>query len=229
MYKMRHILEPTHKSASANSSPHICCAISVMSSTSLLSLVSRWLPLVLWERLKKKKSHKCEPKNTCHVWKHVFTKMWKETEVSHKVASPSALLSHPLSVSPAFWLPPGLCCHSPSPPTCHHCVHDHVSMHVRMRVNVLKCAHVCACVTTCCKSSQSERTYKLTVSWLHQMWQFSPSSCFTFLSPPLLAPPQSCQASPGPHTRLNVGQHPLTQGFGCVLFLCLSVCLSGWS
>ena len=102
MYMMYHILEPTHISASENSSIHICCAISVMSSTSLLSLVSQWLPLDLRERWKKKKktlqagnkSHKCEPKNTCHVWKHVFTKTWKEAELSHKVASPSALLSH---------------------------------------------------------------------------------------------------------------------------------------
>lgn len=82
-----------------------------------------------------------------------------------------------------------------------------VTMRVRLRVNVLKGALVCACVTTCRKSPQSERTYSLAASWLYQMWQFSPSSCFTFLFPLLLAPAQPCQASLGPHT-LKCGSAP---------------------
>lgn len=68
MYMMYHILEPTHISASENSSIHICCAISVMSSTSLLSLVSQWLPLDLRERWKKKKKDTPGRKQITQVW-----------------------------------------------------------------------------------------------------------------------------------------------------------------
>ena len=67
MYMMYHILEPTHISASENSSIHICCAISVMSSTSLLSLVSQWLPLDLRERWKKKKKKRHSRQETNHT------------------------------------------------------------------------------------------------------------------------------------------------------------------
>lgn len=98
--------------------------------------------------------------------------------------------------------------------TCHHCLREHVCMHAYLQTNAIKCAYACACVITRRSSSPSERTYKLTDSWLHQKWQFSPCSYFTFLSPP---PPHRCRVSLGPHALKCGSTHTDLRVWHCVV------------
>lgn len=135
-----------------------------------------------------------------------------------KVSSPLsyASITPPSKISSTFSVPPGLSCHSLSPLTCRHCLREQVCMHAYLQTNVIKCAHACACACAITRrsSSQSERTYELTDSWLHQKWQFSPCSYFTFLSPP---PPHRCRASLGPHTLKCGSMHTDLRVWHCVV------------
>lgn len=90
------------------------------------------------------------------------------------------------STSFALWSPAGLSCHSLSPLTS-HCVCLHACMPASIWVKVCTCMRIHTS-SLCTYSSQSKRTYRLTSSWVNQMWQMSPCSCFTFLR--LLVPPQ---------------------------------------
>lgn len=133
---------------------------------------------------------------------------WVSSALSYTSITP------PSKISPTFSVPPGLSCHSLSPLTCRHCLCEHVCMHAYLQTNVIKCAYACACIITRRSSSQSERTYKLTDSWLHQKWQFSPCSYFTFLSPP---PPHHSRASLGPHTLKCGSTHTDLRVWHCVV------------